>query len=535
MRLRYRSGSNSFGGEDETPLPLAAHAEVDPTGTAMTTADFARTAMRACLTTDQLLRDRLRAQLRPYQVRGGVAWLASTAESEGGAVLADEMGLGKTVQAVGGLLSLRADTGPQLVVCPTSLVTNWAHEITRFAPGLAVYTGCIEEAPDTAGSVTITSYARLRLGIDELAGRRWATVIYDEAQALKNPPYPTLARGTPRRCAGADRPDRHADREQPRRVVGDPSGGRPPSVFPHRAVFRRRFTRAVDDGDSGALQRLRVAVAPVMLARTKARVASALPPKIHNPPVLVDLTAEQAELYDAHLAAIEDAGFGVGIERHGRILATLTRLKQICNHPALVTGDRDRGRLPGRSGKFDRCMEILEENMETGSPTLVFTQYRDTGDLLADHLADRFDCDIPFFHGGLTPGGRRDELVADFQAGGRTPDVMVMSLKAGGVGLTLTRACDVIHFDRWWNPAVEAQASDRVHRIGQDRPVTVTTLTTATTLEEHIDNLHRRKAALSAHPDESSALAELTALSDERLITVLRRNRNLDPAIREAE
>ncbi|WP_268897481.1 DEAD/DEAH box helicase [Gordonia amicalis] len=516
-------------GEDETPLPLAAHAEVDPTGTAMTTADFARTAMRACLTTDQLLRDHLRAQLRPYQVRG-VAWLASTAESEGGAVLADEMGLGKTVQAVG-LLSLRVETGPQLVVCPTSLVTNWAHEITRFAPGLTVYTGCIEEAPDTAGSVTITSYARLRLGIDELAGRRWATVIYDEAQALKNP-RTQLSRAARRvdaqaRIALTGTPIENSLDElwAILRVVA-------PSVFPHRAVFRRRFTRAVDDGDYGALQRLRVAVAPVMLARTKARVASALPPKIHNP-VLVDLTAEQAELYDAHLAAIEDAGFGVGIERHGRILATLTRLKQICNHPALVTGDRDRGRLAGRSGKFDRCMEILEENMETGSPTLVFTQYRDTGDLLADHLADRFDCDVPFFHGGLTPG-RRDELVADFQAG-RTPEVMVMSLKAGGVGLTLTRACDVIHFDRWWNPAVEAQASDRVHRIGQERPVTVTTLTTATTLEEHIDNLHRRKAALSAHPDESSALAELTALSDERLITVLRRNRSLDPAIREAE
>ncbi|MCR8899219.1 SNF2-related protein [Gordonia sp. GONU] len=151
-------------GEDETPLPLAAHAEVDPTGTAMTTADFARTAMRACLTTDQLLRDRLRAQLRPYQVRG-VAWLASTAESEGGAVLADEMGLGKTVQAVG-LLSLRVETGPQLVVCPTSLVTNWAHEITRFAPGLTVYTGAARRV-DAQARIALTG-TPIENSLDEL-------------------------------------------------------------------------------------------------------------------------------------------------------------------------------------------------------------------------------------------------------------------------------------------------------------------------------------------------------------------------------
>ncbi len=512
---------------EEIPLPLAAHSEVDPTGTAMTTAGFARTALRACLATEELLQDRLHARLRPYQVRG-VAWLATAAESEGGAILADEMGLGKTVQAVG-LLALRAETGPQLVVCPTSLVTNWAHEITRFAPGLTVHAGRISDAPDTAGSVTITSYARLRLGVDVLAARSWATTIYDEAQALKNT-RTQLSRAARRidtqaRIALTGTPIENSLDElwAILRVVA-------PSVFPHRAVFRRRFTRAVDDGDSGALQRLRVAVAPVMLARTKSRVAAALPPKIHNP-VLVDLTAEQADLYDAHLASIEDDGFGVGFERHGRILAALTRLKQICNHPGLVTGDL--GHVPGRSGKFDRCIEILDENVETGSPTLVFTQYRDTGELLARHLAERFACDVPFFHGGLSPR-RRDELVADFQAG-RTAEVMVMSLKAGGVGLTLTRACDVIHFDRWWNPAVEAQASDRVHRIGQERPVTVTTLTTATTLEEHIDALHRRKAALSAQPDDASALTELTALDDERLITVLRRNRETDTFLREAE
>ena len=162
-------------------------------------------------------------------------------------------------------------------------------------------------------------------------------------------------------------------------------------------------------------------------------------------------------------------------------------------------------------------------NLRTGSPTLVFTQYRETGELLVRHFAEQLAVDAPFFHGGLS-ASRRDELVAAFQSGDG-PGLMVMSLKAGGVGLTLTRACDVIHFDRWWNPAVEAQASDRVHRIGQERPVTITTLTSATSLEEHIDRLHRRKSVLGAHADDTSALTELTGLDDDRLMDILRRHR----------
>lgn len=509
----------TLAGDTSTQLPLAAHAEVDPTGTAMTTAEFARAALRDCLAVEEALRDRLRASLRPYQIRG-VAWLARTAEVTGGAVLADEMGLGKTVQAIG-LLTLRAHEGPQLVVCPTSLVTNWTHEVARFAPALDVHTGPLEDAPVAAGSVTVISYARLRLSVDVVRRSRWATIVFDEAQNMKNP-WTQVSRAARSVDAGARVALTGTPIENSLDDLWAILRVTAPGLFPHRAVFRRRFTKAVDDGDTGALQRLRVAVSPVMLARTKSRVASALPPKIPNP-ILVDLTAEQAQLYDAHLARVEDDGFGDRFERHGRILATLTRLKQICNHPGLVTGDTRV--LPGRSGKLDVCAEILGENLRTDSPTLVFTQYRDTGELLVRHFAEQFAVDAPFFHGGL-PASRRDELVADFQSG-RGPGIMVMSLKAGGVGLTLTRACDVIHFDRWWNPAVEAQASDRVHRIGQERPVTITTLTTATSLEEHIDDLHRRKSALGTHADDSSALAELTGLSDERLIDVLRRNREV--------
>ncbi|WP_439029051.1 DEAD/DEAH box helicase [Gordonia terrae] len=506
-----------LAGHPDTPLPLAAHAEVDPTGTAVTTAGFARDVLRDCIGVEDRLREVLHASLRPYQVRG-VSWLAQTAEASTGAVLADEMGLGKTLQAIG-LLCLRASEGPQLIVCPTSLVSNWAHEIGRFAPSLTVSTGTLEHAPATAGSVTVISYARLRLNSGHLREQHWTTAVFDEAQALKNP-RTQLARAARDVDAGArialtGTPIENGldDLWAILRVVA-------PALFPHKAVFRRRFTRAVNDGDTEALQRLRVAVAPVVLARTKSRVAAALPAKISNP-VLVDLTEEQARLYDDHLADIEGDGFGRGIERHGRILATLTRLKQICNHPALVTGDD--GLLAGRSGKLDVCTDLLDENLRTGAATLVFTQYRDTGELLVRHIAEQLGVDAPFFHGGL-PAARRNELVADFQAG-RGGDVMVMSLKAGGVGLTLTRACDVIHFDRWWNPAVEAQASDRVHRIGQRRPVTVTTLTTATTVEEHIDSLHRRKSALGTHAGDTSALTEFTRLGDERLIDILRRGR----------
>ncbi|MCR5977401.1 ATP-dependent helicase [Gordonia jinghuaiqii] len=515
-----RTWQKVLDGQPDTPLPLAGHAEVDPTGTAVTTADFARGALLDCLATANRMGESIDAMLRPYQIRG-ISWLANTAETTGGALLADEMGLGKTLQAIG-VLALRAAQGPQLVVCPTSLVSNWAHEMARFAPTLVVHTGPVAGAPAVAGSVTVISYARLRLDNDAVNDRTWTTVVFDEAQALKNhrTQVSRAARGLDARArialTGTPIENSLDELWAILRVVA-------PQLFPHRAVFRRRFTRAVDDGDTAALQRLRVAVSPVMLARTKSRVATALPPKIHNP-VLVDLTAEQADLYDAHLAEIEDTGFGVGFERHGRILATLTRLKQICNHPGLVTGDTTD--LGGRSGKLDVCADIVAENVRTDSPTLVFTQYRQTGELLVRHLADVVDREVPYFHGGLS-ALRRNDLVADFQAG-RTAEVMVMSLKAGGVGLTLTRACDVIHFDRWWNPAVEAQASDRVHRIGQERPVTVTTLTTATTLEEHIDDLQRRKSTLSAHRehgDDTSAITALTTLGDDRLIDILRRNR----------
>ncbi|MBS4100935.1 DEAD/DEAH box helicase [Tsukamurella paurometabola] len=489
-------------GED-APLPIAAHAEPDPTGTAVTSAAYAAAAFADTVATATSLGGALDAKPRPYQA-AGVAWLLRTLRDHGGALLADEMGLGKTLQAIAALT--RLGPGPYLVVCPTSLATNWRREIARFAPAL------LDE-------VTIVTYARLRLSAAELAATRWTAVVFDEAHTLKNPrtQVSRAARelNTDFRIALTGTPIENSldDLWAILRVVA-------PRMFPVKAVFRRRFTRAVESGDDGALRRLRAAVAPVMLARTKDRAAGALPPKIDNP-VLCDLSDDQARHYDAVLARAADDGFGSGLERHGRLLAVLTTLKQICNHPGLVDGAASWE--PGRSGKLDVALEILEANAAAHRPTLVFTQYRETGEMLAAAASSVLGRPVPFFHGGLSLA-ERSSIADDFQSG-TGPEILVMSLKAGGTGLTLTRASEVIHYDRWWNPAVEAQATDRAHRIGQDRPVTVTTLTTATTIEEHIDEMHRRKALLGVHADDGSIVTELAALDDERLMDVLRRNR----------
>lgn len=498
------------------PLPLAAHAVPNASGTAIVSADHAYRVLRATEAVAAELGPSLQAQLRPYQARG-TAWLREAVQTHGGAVLADEMGLGKTVQAIGFLLG-RAETEPQLVVCPTSLVGNWTHEIGRFAPGLrpAVWRG--GKIPDDPGTVAVVGYPTLRIHAATLAGQRWRTVIFDEAQALKNPR--TQISKAARALDGAAKValtgtpvENHLDELWA--LVNLVS----PGALGHRAQFRRRFVQPVREGSVAAAARLRDTIEPIVLARKKVQVAASLPPKIHNN-LLCDLTAEQEEIYDALLAEAVDDGFGAGIERHGHVLAVLTALKQVCNHPGLITGEMDS--LTGRSGKLDLCTDIVATNMETGSPTLIFTQYRRTGEMLVRHLAEEFDVVAPFLHGGL-PQSERAEIVSRFQSEDGPP-VLVLSLRAAGTGLTLTRAADVVHFDRWWNPAVEAQASDRAHRIGQTLTVTVTTLTSTTTVEEHIAGMHGRKAALTDLED-AAGIAALAGLDDDQLIEILRRKR----------
>lgn len=499
----------------DIPLPLAAHALPNATGTAIVSAHFARTACTASRAVANELRDTLKADLRPYQSRG-VSWLRAAVAEHGGAVLADEMGLGKTVQTIGFLLG-RAD-GPQLVVCPTSLVGNWVHEIQRFAPGLHPVAWRGGAVAAEAGTVVVAGYPTLRLHGAALREIRWATAVFDEAQALKNP------------RTQVSKAARSLDAAATVALTGTPVENHldelwavlnlvAPRLFGHRTQFRRRFARPIQEGSANAAARLREAIEPVLLARRKDQVAASLPAKIHTD-LLCDLTAEQERLYDQLLDRAIDDGFGHGAQRQSRVLAALTGLKQVCNHPGLITGELDE--LAGRSGKLDLCTDIVANNLDLGAPTLVFTQYRKTGELLVRHFAEQFGVSAPFFHGGLNQA-ERARIVSEFQAADGPP-VLILSLRAAGTGLTLTRAADVIHFDRWWNPAVEAQASDRAHRIGQTRTVTVTTLTSGTTVEEHIAAMQRRKSALTDLGD-AAGIAELARLDDDQLIEILRRKR----------
>ncbi|RMI30212.1 DEAD/DEAH box helicase [Nocardia stercoris] len=509
------------GGTADVTLPPAAHAVPNATGTAVMSAERALTAYTGTESVGAELESTLAVRLRPYQVRG-VAWLREAAAAHGGAVLADEMGLGKTAQAIG-FLHGRSGSGPQLVVCPTSLVGNWVHEIGRFAPDLRAVGWRGGELPTAPGTIVVTGYPTLRAHGPRLLPTRWASAVFDEAQVLKNP-HTQVAKA----ARGLDAAARVA-------LTGTPVENRldelwallnlvAPGTFTHRAQFRRRFVRPIESGDATAAARLHDAVEPIMLSRRKIQVAAALPPKIHCD-LRCDLTDEQRDLYDRVLEQAVDQGFGAGVQRQGRVLAALTALKQVCNHPGLVTGEV--AELSGRSGKFDVCFDILAQNLAGGSPTLVFTQYRETGELLARHCAQAFGVAAPFLHGGLDPAARA-EIVAGFQRPDGPP-ILILSLRAAGTGLTLTRAADVVHFDRWWNPAVEAQASDRAHRIGQTRPVTVTTLTTGTTLEEHIADMHDRKSVLAelTAPGATgpASVAALARLDDEHLLGVLRRKR----------
>ncbi|MGV9410037.1 DEAD/DEAH box helicase [Nocardia sp. NPDC003693] len=498
-------------------LPVAAHAVPNATGTAIVSAERAVRTLRDTVALAGELRTSLKAELRPYQARG-IAWLHETTAVHGGAVLADEMGLGKTVQAIGYLLG-RAGAGASLVVCPTSLVGNWVAEIERFAPGLRAIGWRGGELPAAGpGTVVVTGYPTLRGHGPALAGTQWAAAVFDEAQVLKNP------RTQVSKAARTVRADARVA------LTGTPVENHleelwallnlvAPQEFTHKAQFRRRFVRPINEGSAPAVLRLRDAIEPLALARRKTEVAASLPPKIHCD-VVCDLTAEQERLYDSLLERAESEGFGSGGQRHTRLLAVLTELKQVCNHPGLITGDL--GELAGRSGKFDVCADILANNVEAGAPTLVFTQYRRTGELLVRHCAREFGITAPFFHGGLDQA-ERTEIVTGFQSPDGPP-ILILSLRAAGTGLTLTRAADVIHFDRWWNPAVEAQASDRAHRIGQTRTVTVTTLTSGTTIEEHIAGMHDRKSALTDLSD-TAGIAALARLDDDRLFEILRRKR----------
>ena len=459
----------------------------------------------------------LEATLRPYQ-RRGLAWLGELSTLGLGGCLADDMGLGKTLQVIALHLheaETKGQHGPMLVVCPTTLLGNWAREIERFAPGLVVrrYHGSGRQLDALVPrEVVLTTYGTARRDAVALAEVVWARVIADEAQHAKNP----LAR-TAKALRAIPAPSRIA-------LTGTPVENRlselwsiidwsVPGLLGPLEVFRRDVAVPIErDRDPQATERFVRLVRPFLLRRRKSDpdIVPDLPPKTETDRV-VPLTAEQTTLYEAivqeTLARIRDAE---GIQRQGLVFQLLTALKQVCDHPALYL--RQRGPYAGRSGKLEALDELVDVITAEGDAVLVFSQYVEMCRILEAHLNAR-GIGSRFLHGGLTVK-KRQEMVDGFQAG--EAPVFLLSLKAGGTGLNLTRATHVIHYDRWWNPAVEDQASDRAWRIGQDRPVQVHRFLAEGTMEDRIAQVIASKRDLVERV-VGHGEAWITQLSDDDL------------------
>jgi hypothetical protein len=474
--------------------------------------------------------DGFHGTLRPYQQRG-LAWLEFLHRVGLGGVLADDMGLGKTVQLLALLACDRPEdaSGPTLLVCPMSLVGNWQREAARFTPKIRVHVHHGKERPRgkhftdaVAGAdLVLTTYAVAARDAAALSKINWRRIAVDEAQAIKNAAtkQATAIRTLPARSriaiTGTPVENRLADLWSILEFAN-------PGLLGSAATFKTRYAEPIErHGDEQAADRLRRFTGPFILRRLKTdrSIIADLPEKLEMD-VLCNLTSEQASLYQAvvneMLDRIENTD---GIERRGLVLATMTKLKQVCNHPAHFL--RDGTRLSGRSGKLERLEEILGEVLAVGEKALLFTQYAEFGGMLRAHLAGRFGREVLFLHGGVSKAGR-DEMVTRFQAAGPgSPSLFVLSLKAGGTGLTLTAANHVVHVDRWWNPAVEDQATDRAFRIGQQRAVQVRKFVCAGTVEEKIATMIRDKRGLAARI-VGSGEQWLTELSTGQLAELFR-------------
>ena len=448
-----------------------------------------------------------KGELRPYQARG-VSWMAFLEQWGLGACLADDMGLGKTIQLIALLLHLRQQgflQAPTLLVCPTSVLGNWEREVRRFAPDLKtlVYHG--DKRPRGAAlakavkplQLVITSYALVQRDLKDLQRMEWQGLVLDEAQNIKN----------------ADAKQSKAVRQLEGQfliaLTGTPVENRltelwsimdflNPGYLGPRAFFNRRFATPIERyGDTASLQTLRSLVQPFILRRLKTDrdIIQDLPEK-QEMNIFCKLSSEQASLYqkqvEGSLAALEDTD---GVQRRGQILALLTKLKQICNHPAQFLKESALGGSH-RSVKLQRLEEMLAELIDEGDRALIFTQFAEWGKLLKAYLNKKLG-QAPLFLYGSTSKQQREAMVDQFQHDPDGPRVFILSLKAGGVGLNLTRANHVFHFDRWWNPAVENQATDRAFRIGQTRNVQVHKFVCTGTLEERIHDMLEDKKALS--------------------------------------
>jgi superfamily II DNA or RNA helicase len=471
----------------------------------------------------------LNASLRAYQLRG-LRWLAQMTSLGLGACLADDMGLGKTITVIALHLHRQGDPRtacPTLVVCPASVLGNWQQEIERFAPGEKVHRfhGTGRSSPEGDTGFVLTTYSTMRRDAARIATTRWGLLIADEAQNVKNPMSATARalRTIPAqaRVALTGTPVENSFSE-----LWAILDWTTPGLLGTLPAFRARWAAAIESGQDRerAAADLATVIRPFLLRRRKSDpgIAPELPPKTETDHP-VPLTREQVGLYEAvvreTLAQIERSE---GMARRGLILKLLTGLKQICNHPAQFLKEK-LPKIPNRSGKLDRLDELVDTITAEDGAVLVFTQYVAMAKLIDQHLRAR-GLATQLLHGG-TPVARREEMVARFQASepGSTP-IFLLSLKAAGTGLNLTRADHVIHYDRWWNPAVEDQATDRAYRIGQHKPVQVHRLITQGTVEERIAHMLRAKRAVAdsvlATRSEAAQLSELSNTELADLVTL---------------
>ena len=468
-------------------------------------------------------------QLRPYQ-QLGYSWLAFLRNWGLGACLADDMGLGKTVQALAAL-QLDREQGndrPNLLVCPTSVLNNWRREAARFTPDLPVL---LHHGPNRQGGATfrsqagghhlvITSYGTMSRDRGLLGSVPWRAVILDEAQNVKNP-----ASRQARTAQGLPADYRMALTGTPvENHVGDLWSIMQflnPGLLGSLADFTRNYFQPIQaDRDGAAAARLQKATGPFILRRLKTdrSIIDDLPDK-RETKQYCNLTREQATLYQAVLREAETRlESAEGMKRRGSILDTLTKLKQACNHPRQLLGDNSV--IAGRSGKLARLQEILDEVLPAGDRVLLFSQFAEMGAILQQHVEETYGLETSFLHGGVTRK-QRDRMVQRFQDDPDGPQVFVLSLKAGGSGLNLPRANHVVHYDRWWNPAVENQATDRAFRIGQTRDVHVHKLICAGTLEDRIDLMIEIKQETADQVVASTSERWLTELSNAELRDVL--------------
>jgi SNF2 family DNA or RNA helicase len=459
--------------------------------------------------------------LRAYQERG-VGWLTFLGRLGLGACLADDMGLGKTAQLIATLLADPVP-GPTLVLCPVSVLGNWARELARFTPHLtvAIHHGSSRlDDPSllAVSDVVLSTYSLVARDLDTLNAVDWARIVLDEAQQIKNPGT-TQARAVAtlrasRRIALTGTPveNRLTELWSIMNVLN-------PGLLGNLSSFKKTFATPIEKhNNEEAAALLRRVTTPFVLRRMKTdrSIINDLPDKIemteHCP-----LTKEQATLYQAVVdELIEASENNEGIARKGLVLSGISKLKQVCNHPAHFLGDGSA--LSGRSGKLERIEELIEEILSAQEKVLCFTQYAEWGELLVPYLAQRFATDPLWLHGGVTRK-KRDAMVEQF-GDVNGPPVFLLSLKAGGTGLNLTAASHVIHLDRWWNPAVEDQATDRAYRIGQKRSVLVHKLVSAGTIEEKIDEMIASKRKLAGSIVGSSE-NWITELSTEDLRSVI--------------